>query len=758
MDRFCFVGISGEVIRIDAGHCRKLCPRHVSDDPGDASRPAVQKCSSDFHCRARAAKLERVSTLQGVRVIEAIDACDCSPETSCRRESYIHYVHSGTPHQAVVDIGVCIGHCAKDLGCKPVRNNTISAKGPNGDEIYQVVEKCGCAGHCYRMDHMETVLDYSEVTIKEGTNTTDVRPVTRQINVGQCVGTCPGNETETCLLRDKKEPSRCLAGLYSKQHTCTPARFKVHEYRRGSTMVMTRRASCCFLVLLLSLTSLCDVNAYPKLDLQTEDRDGLEQELRELLPFIQSADENELAPQREKALQKIQEILGIRSQNENLAHRKVPPQFMMELYNTIADPSGVTRGQNPHNARIVRSFVERDPFLSNFYFFNVSGLEMNESVLEAELHLYRKKIPSRNIHPLTSASPYYLIRVYQVLDDRSLDVPDLHRLLSVRYVGAHASGWQIFNVKQAVLDWMSGEPNLGLLVTTQDLFEDEVLMEFSRRNDYHHSKQPILVLFDDDSSDRSSERSVTAPRYYAYGKQEDNEENHEKGPVYEKNAENEKIDLENDYDGIEHYTRHKRQQEGDVSRYGNPLETTRRRRRDSTFSRKRTSCGIVSRNCSRTTRILTSMDIYERAMFRERLGQVVKNRSTSVTERRRRPARSASSQSLLAPERPGNATECTRHELYVDFHDIGLSSSIIAPAGYSAYQCKGVCEPPLSQNQRPTNHATIQAIVHKMAKGVERPCCVPTKLLSTSILFYDDNENVVLKMYEDMIADHCGCR
>lgn len=35
-------GISGEIIQIDAGHCRKLCPRHVLDDPGDASRPTVQ--------------------------------------------------------------------------------------------------------------------------------------------------------------------------------------------------------------------------------------------------------------------------------------------------------------------------------------------------------------------------------------------------------------------------------------------------------------------------------------------------------------------------------------------------------------------------------------------------------------------------------------------------------------------------------------------------------------------------------------------
>lgn len=45
--------------------------------------------------------------------------------------------------------------------------------------MYQVIEKCGCAGTCHKMDHMETVLDFSEVEIKDGTNTTDVRPVVR---------------------------------------------------------------------------------------------------------------------------------------------------------------------------------------------------------------------------------------------------------------------------------------------------------------------------------------------------------------------------------------------------------------------------------------------------------------------------------------------------------------------------------------------------------------------------------------------------
>lgn len=350
-------------------------------------------------------------------------------------------------------------------------------------------------------------------------------------------------------------------------------------------------------------------------------------------------------------------------------------------------------------------------------------------------------------------------------------------------------------MKQAVLGWVSGEPNLGLLVTAQNLFEDEVSVEFSRRNDYHHSKQPILVLFDDDSSDRFSGRSVIAPRYYAYGNQDDDEGNHEKDPMYEKDAESEKIKLENGYDGVEHYRRHKRQRRGggqpeevpltirrepeffqrqkrrreeeekeeqrqdEAFRYGEPLEVTRRHRRDAASSRRRATGGIVSKDRSQITRILTSMDIYERAMFRERLGQVVRDRSTTVAGQRRRTARSASNlQDPITLEQPGNTTECTRHELYVDFRDIGLSSSIIAPAGYSAYQCKGVCEPPLSQDHRPTNHATIQAIVHKMVKDVARPCCVPTKLLSTSILFYDDNENVVLKMYEDMIADRCGCR
>lgn len=355
-------------------------------------------------------------------------------------------------------------------------------------------------------------------------------------------------------------------------------------------------------------------------------------------------------------------------------------------------------------------------------------------------------------------------------------------------------------MKQAVLGWVSGEPNLGLLVTASTLFEEEVAVEFSRRNDYHHSKQPILVLFDDDASDRD-QAGVTsvAPRYYAYGNQEDEEGGVEQAEeiAYEKDSNDEQIDLGNKYDSAERYRRHKRQrgqseearlenrreseffqrqkrrrdeEDGSPSRYdglprrpGAPtLEVTGGRRRREAASSKRRSSKIVSSRDTGPPRILTSMDIYERAALRERLGQTTRDRSMrrSIARERRLARSTTSGQGAPAPEQNSTSDECARYELYVDFRDIGLSSSIIAPIGYSAYQCKGVCEPPLRQEHRPTNHATIQAIVHKMGlvKGVERPCCVPTKLLSISILFLDDNANVVLKMYEDMVADRCGCR
>lgn len=106
------------------------------------------------------------------------------------------------------------------------------------------------------------------------------------------------------------------------------------------------------------------------------------------------------------------------------------------------------------------------------------------------------------------------IRVYQVLDEQQLGSPDLHRLLSSHLVGAHSHGWEVFNIKEAVLDWMEGRrPNKGLLVTCSTLFEQSVDVRFARRNEHHNSKQPILVLFDDELKTHTPPASpITDPR------------------------------------------------------------------------------------------------------------------------------------------------------------------------------------------------------------------------------------------------------
>ncbi|XP_012283731.1 bone morphogenetic protein 7 [Orussus abietinus] len=477
--------------------------------------------------------------------------------------------------------------------------------------------------------------------------------------------------------------------------------------------------------------------------------------------------EDPLDPRQDQALGRLRSILGMPSQVDKSVSRKNPPQFMMELYNTIADSSGIIRARNPYDAKVVRSFIERDSSMPGYYLFNISGLEANETVLEAELHLYRRRTPTRIMHPTILSLPYYLIRVYQVLEGNDLDEPDVHRLLTVHYVGAHESGWQVFNVKQAVLAWMTGTPNLGLLVTASTLSGDRVTVDFTRRTDYHHGKQPILVLFDDDDDD---EYRYLTESETAADRMGDRSRKHER---QKSDPEEAYSDYGESSGGSKFFRRQKRiealwrteerdeESPEDLSGNGAEIEEGTRRRPRETETSKRDR-EIASRKTS-VPSLLKSIDIYERAVLREALDQRRKeeDRGTRVKiEGRAKRSLKRTSKRSASEGAVSNTTECARHELYVDFKEIGWSSFIIAPKGYYAYHCKGLCDFPLSQVQLPTNHATVQGIVHKMGlvEGVEMPCCVPTKLLGASILFYDDNENVVLKVYEDMIADRCGCR
>uniref|UniRef100_A0A8C6TMX1 TGF-beta family profile domain-containing protein n=1 Tax=Neogobius melanostomus TaxID=47308 RepID=A0A8C6TMX1_9GOBI len=106
------------------------------------------------------------------------------------------------------------------------------------------------------------------------------------------------------------------------------------------------------------------------------------------------------------------------------------------------------------------------------------------------------------------------------------------------------------------------------------------------------------------------------------------------------------------------------------------------------------------------------------------------------------------------------AHTCQRVPLFVDFEEIGWSGWIISPRGYNAHHCRGSCPFPLGGSLRATNHATVRSIMHALKLSndeVGAPCCVPDKLQSISLLYFDDEENVVLKQYDDMVALSCGC-
>ncbi|POI34432.1 hypothetical protein CIB84_001816 [Bambusicola thoracicus] len=103
---------------------------------------------------------------------------------------------------------------------------------------------------------------------------------------------------------------------------------------------------------------------------------------------------------------------------------------------------------------------------------------------------------------------------------------------------------------------------------------------------------------------------------------------------------------------------------------------------------------------------------------------------------------------------------CARRYLKVDFADIGWSEWIISPKSFDAYYCSGECQFPIPKALKPSNHATIQSIVRAVGvvPGIPEPCCVPDKMSSLSILFFDENKNVVLKVYPNMTVESCACR
>ncbi|NXH21873.1 BMP2B protein, partial [Bucco capensis] len=352
------------------------------------------------------------------------------------------------------------------------------------------------------------------------------------------------------------------------------------------------------------------------------------------------------ASRRAEALKRLLEVFGMEDPPPAPAHFKQPPQYMVDLFNTVANADGVTKNPDILEGNTVRSFLDKTHSEKMQFLFILSSVAKNEKILTAELHLFR-------LWPRATDGPkrhhFCQVSVYQVLEKSKLDAPGGKKLLAARLISLQGSGWEVFAITQAVRDWTEDESsNQGLLVTVQGLGGsplDPPPLQFASSTDYHESKKPMLVLFTDDGR-----RGASLP--------------------------------------VAH------------------------------FPALQLQAPILPAKMS--------------------LPKVSGLRSARSLDR-------------LLP--------CQRHPLSVDFEEIGWSGWIISPRGYNAYHCKGSCPFPLGENMRPTNHATVQSIINalKLSEGVSSPCCVPDKLYSINLLYFDDDENVVLKQYDDMVAGSCGC-
>nr|XP_023676226.1 bone morphogenetic protein 7-like [Paramormyrops kingsleyae] len=345
-----------------------------------------------------------------------------------------------------------------------------------------------------------------------------------------------------------------------------------------------------------------------------------------------------------QALKRLHKIFNIGDKPQNYLPHKKPPQFMVDLFNAVADHNGVTRNPRILEGNVVRSFEDRVYFDRKFHFFNLSSFSKSERMIKAEFRMFRCK---RNFFTGKSYSAhFYKVDVYEVPENRMS--PWQGDLISSRFLPLYNQGWEVFNVTKTVSKWIhNNDTNKGFLVVIT--LPSGKLIESQVRSG-SEGKKSYLVIFSDDGR-RGSNVNQAPPH----------------GPGKSPAA--------------EEFSDEK------------PPENKRRKTRAAPYYTK------------------------------------------------------------------WQSMTCQRQPLYVDFEKIGWSGWIISPRGYDAYHCKGSCPFPLGESLRATNHATVQSIVNalKLSPDVHAPCCVPDKLHSISLLYFDDEENVVLKQYDDMVVVSCGC-
>nr|CAB3225887.1 ADMP [Phallusia mammillata] len=420
---------------------------------------------------------------------------------------------------------------------------------------------------------------------------------------------------------------------------------------------------------------------------------------------------------------------------------KKPPKYMVDLYNTIADRHGITRAPGLLDADTVRSIPNIDKNCPKSCRFDLRPVDSRETILDAELHVYqeRPKFGDRFTKPGS-----YFIKIYQTLPPKHPSGKTRKALVAARRLPSHLYGWQIFPLLTTVERWnIDGSENLGITIETTSK-RGKVMTSRSLSK----WKQPILVLFSNNSDHviHHSQKTKTIELLNRAQSIDDNvPSSHDRAEI----------------------VRSKRSTKNPKK---SKAETGHKKSEKKTEKTQNPENAHISK-VNKTTQPVESWESYDYGKaFDDYVTWDVDYAADGSSGKNTQPSGSSHSFSGSTARFPSFSTlstessasrSCRRYPLYVDFEEMGWSGWIIHPQGYNAYHCRGKCAFPLGQNLKPSNHATVQSIMHTLGLGgqpVDMPCCTPDQLYDINLLYFDHNDYVVLRRYKDMVAASCACR
>uniref|UniRef100_A0A8C8BC96 TGF-beta family profile domain-containing protein n=1 Tax=Otus sunia TaxID=257818 RepID=A0A8C8BC96_9STRI len=203
------------------------------------------------------------------------------------------------------------------------------------------------------------------------------------------------------------------------------------------------------------------------------------------------------------ALLRLREVFDIEELPPDVLPRKKPPQFMVDLFNKVADANGITRAPGLLEGDVVRSFEDR------------GGPGARPRAAGAGP---RAELPAAERRRRSDVKHFCKVNVYELLESGSK--PQKRHLIASRLLSLYTEGWEVFSVTQTVSKWVANSSsNHGFLVTTTHVFNNRIehnLVKFAKsQGTLQESRNALLVLFTNSNKRKSSSfvpSSTSKPR------------------------------------------------------------------------------------------------------------------------------------------------------------------------------------------------------------------------------------------------------